>query len=466
MKHWKKLLFPALFLCLPVFAACQKKPHDKKAFPTAPIIPGTVAPIDSGASPSPAPTPKLGLPTPKPARAAVAEIPDEQNAAANLLAPFAKKGTLEKSGTWLGLTWEFYNDAGSRVCYISGTQNKSLFETVKDDYGSYEALRENYKEGSPYENKPWDTTGVPYKMVIENGTVFTDAKGLFARYSGYFPDYDLSEVIVGNIRITERCAEMFEEQQNLRIPGRIYTAGVTDMSFMFYGCENLTSLDLSGFDTSSCTNMLGMFWYCHNLGDLDFSTFQTSQVTNMSCMFDFCSSLKSLDLSTFDTSAVTDFSGMFDNCTQLESLTLANFDTSAAQDFSFMFNECRKLKSLETGYFRTPQATDMSFLFTNCASLSELDTGNFDTACVANMYRMFAGCKEIVTLDLRHFKTSATTSMREMFAGCEKLFTLNLTSFTIESLTDMRDMFRECNIGRFLCTSEDIKDNYAARRKK
>ncbi|MBR3339541.1 MAG: BspA family leucine-rich repeat surface protein [Lachnospiraceae bacterium] len=29
------------------------------------------------------------------------------------------------------------------------------------------------------------------------------------------------------------------------------TSNVTDMSFMFYECENLTNLNLSGFDTSN-----------------------------------------------------------------------------------------------------------------------------------------------------------------------------------------------------------------------
>lgn len=39
----------------------------------------------------------------------------------------------------------------------------------------------------------------------------------------------------------------------------IRVTGMQDASYMFYGCDKLTSIDVSGFDTSSVTNMPGMF---------------------------------------------------------------------------------------------------------------------------------------------------------------------------------------------------------------
>ena len=40
------------------------------------------------------------------------------------------------------------------------------------------------------------------------------------------------------------------------------------MDSMFYSCSGLTSLDLSGFDTSAVTSMDYMFAYCSNLTSL------------------------------------------------------------------------------------------------------------------------------------------------------------------------------------------------------
>ena len=112
---------------------------------------------------------------------------------------------------------------------------------------------------------------------------------------------------------------------------------LTDMSGMFINCSNLTSLDLSNFDTSNVTDMSDMFSSCSNLTSLDLSNFDTSNVTNMSYMFDSCSGLTSLDLSNFDTSNVTSMSNMFRNCGNLTSLDVSSFDTSNVTSMSNMF---------------------------------------------------------------------------------------------------------------------------------
>ena len=48
----------------------------------------------------------------------------------------------------------------------------------------------------------------------------------------------------------------------------------------------LTSLDVSGWDTSNVTNMNNMFYICRSLTSLDVSGLDTSNVTNMYNMSD------------------------------------------------------------------------------------------------------------------------------------------------------------------------------------
>ena len=117
-------------------------------------------------------------------------------------------------------------------------------------------------------------------------------------------------------------------------------AGLTRMMGMFEACFSLTSIDLSGFDTSQATNMNGMFVACLALTSLDLSGFDTSQVTNMGSMFEGCSSLMSLDLSGFDTSQVTNMSNMFNGCSALKTLDLSGFNTSRATIAANMFQGC------------------------------------------------------------------------------------------------------------------------------
>ena len=50
------------------------------------------------------------------------------------------------------------------------------------------------------------------------------------------------------------------------------------MYCMFYGCRNLTSLDVSHFDTSNVTNMYYMFYNCSGLTTLDLSSWNCDKV--------------------------------------------------------------------------------------------------------------------------------------------------------------------------------------------
>ena len=98
---------------------------------------------------------------------------------------------------------------------------------------------------------------------------------------------------------------------------------VTDSTaYMFFCCTSLTSVDLSGLDTSSVTYMGCMFSYCSSLTSLDLSGLDTSSVTDMSDMFLSCSSLTKLDVSRFDTSSGTSTDGMFAACTSLSRIIL------------------------------------------------------------------------------------------------------------------------------------------------
>ena len=115
-----------------------------------------------------------------------------------------------------------------------------------------------------------------------------------------------------------------------------------DMSSMFAYCSGLTSLDLSGFDTSAVTSMDSMFAYCSGLTSLDLSGFNTSAVTSMLSMFESCSGLTSLNLSGFDTSAVTSMDYMFAYCSKLTSLILGpNFLKTSKYDY-VDFSYCTK----------------------------------------------------------------------------------------------------------------------------
>ena len=230
------------------------------------------------------------------------------------------------------------------------------------------------------------------------------------------------------------------------------TSNMTSMSRMFYNSKSLTNIDLSGFDTSKVVTMANMFEGCTNLKDLDVSNFKTSNVIYMAGMFENCSNIENLDLSNFDTSKVTEMGtkssssgGMFHGCTNLKSLNLSNFDTSNVVLMGNMFSGCASLESLNLSSFDTSNIEHMGYMFNACSSLKSLDLSNFNTSRVVDMTRMFTRCYELSELNITSFDTSKVTSMDSMFLGCTSLKEINVSNFNTSKVTRMGDMFESCN---------------------
>ena len=220
----------------------------------------------------------------------------------------------------------------------------------------------------------------------------------------------------------------------------------TNGNGMFAYLDNVSSLDLSGLDTSNMTSMTHMFYNSSKLVNIDLSEFKTSKLLYFNNMFNGCSSLVNLDLSSFDTSKISNFSNLFKDCTSLKKINLSSFDTHSATIFAFTFMNCQSLENLNLSNFNTSKVTDMSGMFYNCSSLTSLDLSNFNTINVTSMGSgMFYNCNKLTSLDLSNFNTSKVTDMSDMFNSCSSLININLSNFNTINLTNMYSMFYRCS---------------------
>ena len=122
------------------------------------------------------------------------------------------------------------------------------------------------------------------------------------------------------------------------------TSNVTNMSYMFQGCSNITELDLRTFDTENVTNFAAMFLSCGKISKINLESFNTQNATNLNSMFSGCSELEELDLTGFNTTNVTSMSDMFDLCGNLKVIYATNnFTTNALTLISTMFYNDYKL---------------------------------------------------------------------------------------------------------------------------
>ena len=227
------------------------------------------------------------------------------------------------------------------------------------------------------------------------------------------------------------------------------TSQVTNMSSMFYNCQNLTTLDLSNFDTTNVEKATSMFEWSTRLTEITFGekcTFENA--TDLGAMFNNCQSVKKLDVSSFNTENVKSMNAMFQTCPKLENIIFGdNFNTSNVTKMANMFLNCSGLNSLDISHFDTSNVTNMGTMFAYCSGLTSLDLTKFNTSKVTKMSCMFEGCSGLTSLTLSEsFDTSKVTDMSQMFWKCSKLTNLTLPeSFNTSNVVNMSRMFQACS---------------------
>ena len=191
--------------------------------------------------------------------------------------------------------------------------------------------------------------------------------------------------------------------------------------------EQSTNINKVVFDASFAkarpTSCYCWFYRCENLTKIeDIENLNTQNVTNMSWMFYRCDGLTSLDVSNFNTQKVEDMSEMFSVCSGLKSLNVSHFDTQNVKNMKSMFYSCKRLTSLDVSNFNTQNVTDMRYMFSWCEGLNSLDLSKFDTQNVEYMNNMFWSSSALKTIYVSDkFVTTKVSSGGDMFKGCTSL---------------------------------------------
>ena len=272
------------------------------------------------------------------------------------------------------------------------------------------------------------------------------------------------------------------------------TEKVTNMSYMFFNCSSLTSLDVTHFNTAKVTNMNSMFDSCSSLTSLDVTYFNTANVTGMNNMFYSCSALTTIYASdNFVTDKVEYSYNMFYDCTSLKGTTLeyvasktdhnyancgtdgyftpgcgyAEFDNATGTlTFSYKVVKPEGAYDLNVGItepgwrthkneikkvvfdtsFANARPTSCYYWFYECKNLANIEgIENLNTEKVTNMELMFASCSALTSLDVTKFNTAKVRNMYSMFMKCSGLKSLDVTNFDTGNVISMAYMFYGCS---------------------
>ncbi len=123
-----------------------------------------------------------------------------------------------------------------------------------------------------------------------------------------------------------------------------------------------------------------------------------SQVEDMEGIFENCCDITSLDLSSWNTSSITNLSNAFRDCHELTSLNVSNWDVSNVDSLEFAFEMTRKLLSLDLSSWETPKLKNADCLF-KYSSITYLDISSFNTENVIYSDRFNSDPFNDVSLD-------------------------------------------------------------------
>ena len=141
-----------------------------------------------------------------------------------------------------------------------------------------------------------------------------------------------------------------------------FTKALSNLDFMFEGCEDLISANLSQINSPSLQSSIYTFTNCKNLKQVDLSSIDTSKVTTMDFLFSGCNNL-------------------------VEIKGLEKLNTSSVKKTAGMFLECEKLREVNLSAFKLDEIEEPSGMFINNTSLEVLDLG--DCSKIDNVLEIF-----------------------------------------------------------------------------
>ncbi|MBO5142132.1 MAG: BspA family leucine-rich repeat surface protein [Treponema sp.] len=200
---------------------------------------------------------------------------------------------------------------------------------------------------------------------------------------------------------------------------------ITNCSWMFGNCTNLTKISSNFTIPNSVTNCSSMFYNCSSLTEIPSTLTIPNSVTNCSSMFNYCTSLTTIPSTLTIPNSVTQCNAMFYNCSSLTEIPSTLTIPNSVTDCSWMFNRCSSLTTIPSTLTIPNSVTNCAYMFSYCSSLTTIPSTLTIPNLVTKCNSMFSGCTKLIS-DISNifpstFTYTGTINLTSVFHSCSKI---------------------------------------------
>ena len=152
----------------------------------------------------------------------------------------------------------------------------------------------------------------------------------------------------------------------------VNVTNVEKVDYLFSGCSNLEYINCSNWNLSSINSMSHLFDNCSNLQTITLPKVGNN-LTDASFLFSDCKNLTGIHLlEDFNPINVTNVSHMFYGCSSLSKLNLSNFIGNKIKNIDNMFAECSNLTTINAPKFSPMEVETFEHIFLGNSNLTKV----------------------------------------------------------------------------------------------
>ena len=258
----------------------------------------------------------------------------------------------------------------------------------------------------------------------------TDSNYICENIVSYKSDSNKQKIIVEMIDNPDSVEGLFmnSNSNSIEIKSGDFSNYI-DISYMFYECTKLSSVNLHNFNFAEALFLDNLFYNCHNLEEIIWPNLEIfSPIYTIDYMFYNCSKLSSIDLSKFSFNETVDMEGLFLDCINLKTIIFPN-ESNNLDDFIFatgMFLGCASLTSVDLTFLFFQGEVNFDYMFLNCSKMEEIKLrGNLD----------FTDDDEKLIINIKYpwEMSSFKVGVKDIFKNCYSLKNVDLFYFNINN---------------------------------